>query len=267
MSETTLLREIIRGQDNGVEFPTDAFGVKKESSCYFSQADNKFNAVQLDGVQFAKCVTDISDIPYIKASRQAHENLLAKPKAPKHKATAIVVKKTDANIKRALNQCPGGSFLLSRLTSPGCDIGPLYEFTLHTHNGGQHSCGLTAYGLSEVRIVISGSELVHGVKYEDMPGSTYSEKCAAVYGMPMSSLIELAQRSGFSGTLFVVPLGHIVFTYTLKQSTSFVRWAFCPGTKPEAERALLMLEQLQSVGTGEKELLETCKSHLELAAV
>ena len=105
--------------------------------------------------------------------------------------------------------------------------------------------------------VISGSEIVCGVKIGSLTGETIREKVEFMSTMDAQSSKELAKTAGFSvltteGQLLIVPRGYIVLTVPAKEGCSGLRWSWC---KDEEENKLskedirMLFDSFQSLET------------------
>ena len=153
----------------------------------------------------------------------------------KHKrpfaATAITQKNASKELNRQIVQHGGLSDQILHRICDGGECVAVYQFELLTHLDKHVTVSLTPFALPEVRVLISGYELVCGFKYEDVQGDDYRSKIKALYSMSLPAAVELAKRIGFVVIMneeepsFNFPVGYVCITVPNIAGLTF-RWSF-----------------------------------------
>ena len=159
--------------------------------------------------------------------------------------------KAKTDFRRKVNSLSSAS-IITKTESGDADQMRVFEFQFFKHCAGQCSISMTPFCIEEVRIVVSGSEHIIGVKVDSIPGSTLKEKTRVLYEKTVEELAAMAKRTGgfamtltSSSGLFVVPRSHLIINIKAEagEGVCGVRWGFVLGPEqaPDYTNAFDML--------------------------
>ncbi|CAK0788986.1 unnamed protein product, partial [Prorocentrum cordatum] len=112
----------------------------------------------------------------------------------------------------------------------------IFGVQIYTIPAGHCSAGPSSYGLSEVRVVTGGEEVVVGVKAKQE--HSLAETVGFLKSLPGAGLLQLAREQGNfamvirEGSLAVLPAGFVYLTFRPVPCQG-MRWGFCAGWQGE----------------------------------
>jgi len=204
-----------------------------DHSMYFSSG----MVVAKHSVYLSEAASKIASMDYFKKSDGWLQKSLESTN--KDYAVAAIVdkqarQKADDVVKNRLG-------LDARLTATieylGTSFDPVYEVVSCKNLPTQHVLSFTHFCCAEVRLLLSGKELVIGWDYSELAGEGFSGKVKLLSEMGVEKAVELAKVAGFvhisdrKGCLVIIPSGFLVASITGDAGSDFIRWCVTP---PEA---------------------------------
>ena len=120
-----------------------------------------------------------------------------------------------------------------------------FKMEVFSHSEKHHSLQLTPYALPHAILVVSGTDLIVGLKYDELTGDNLRSKIAQLYGSSLNDVMALAGRTGFVAklsdtcpALLLVPAGFVVLRFTFNTSLG-LQWSFFAGKQDCATIARL----------------------------
>ena len=229
--EVVLAKLLVSTLDSSVEAPD--VNVKKEFDLFVSTSTKCSRCVRLPAAELKGA---ISSHRYTDSQKAWCAKSMAKTKQS-YVIADVLQAKAGRDFTRFINtNVAQSSLLLGRLSEEGSEAEGIYKYQYFSHDAGQNNVSLTPYGLPEARLLLSGEELIIGVKCADAPGATMRDKIKGIYDMALSGengLMSFAQRTdgfvarstGANACLIVIPVGHIIINLTLAPAFG-LRWSF-----------------------------------------
>lgn len=134
-----------------------------------------------------------------------------------------------------------GRAIRGKLPYTGDTFDYVYEFTFVDHSAGQCGMTMTHFCTSELRLHLSGCEVVAGWPYAQVPGATFSQKQTVLNQYALDRVLELAAKVGFvrtmaaAGDILLIPSGYLVCSVTMDEGSAFLRWALS-SCEPAAQK-------------------------------
>ena len=122
---------------------------------------------------------------------------------------------------------------------------------INTTSQGHLNLGSTSFCMCEARVYLEGSEIIAGVRYDLVPGVTYSDKRNGLYHMTVDNFSALLESTaGFIQTVsahqcVLIPSGFIIVVATV-EPTAYASWGVSSDEQGSSRTKVMINNMLTS---------------------